>query len=196
MARLLSLLLLVAGTLAIFYWIFDHEKNPAPLAPANLAHLPMTWVEYTAPKGQFHVVLPDYPHHSVDAIVDPDTHEIREYEIYIAAAGSGSVYSINLISFPQNKAAVYDDSFLESYVNKLLMSNPKNVLKKLDKTSYNHGSAVDFSVETENRTLNGKAFMKGATLYVLSTTSPGGQEIDPREFDLFLNSFQLNIKRD
>ena len=195
MARVLTLFLVLVVLFFTLYWVYNPSRAPQAVQPLVTDKMPVSttpWHEYNAPMGKFRVLLPNTPHHSVDVVPDPESKENRTYEIFITASDKGTVYSINLISFPENKTAVYDDKFLEGFVNKLLLSNSKNVLKSLNKTSYRSGNALDFSVQTEDKVLHGRAFLRNKTLYVLSTASPVGELTDPGEFDLFINSFHLS----
>jgi len=195
MARVLSLLFLLVAALLVLAWFFRsgdlHNALPAPADSSTSNIASSTWREYVAPFGQFKVLMPSRPHHATDLVNVPDSKEVRKYEIYLANKDDGTLYSINLITFPEDNKEKFDDIFLQKVVTELLTSNANNTIRNMKMVPFRDGKAIEFSVDTANTALNGKAFLQGKTLYVLSTTSVNKDNLNPQEFDFFINSFQL-----
>ena len=73
----------------------------------------------------------------------------------------------------------------------MLNSNPKNVIKDLKAAPYRGMDTVDFKVQNnEDTSIDGKAFIKDNTVYVLSTTAKNSNR-NQEEIDYFINSFVL-----
>ena len=95
-----------------------------------------------------------------------------------------------MISFPGKPSSVLDNEFLQNLIKEMLTTNPKNQIKDLKTSEWHKGKAVDFDLENEGASVNGKAFIEGDTVYVLSVaTTP--EFANPQEFNFFVNSFQL-----
>lgn len=180
MGRGLMILALLAIVAASF-WYYNQEHKISPQLPEtgtiNAQTLP--WTEYIAPLGQFKVLLPTHPHHSREARNE------KNYEIFLAPKDEGTLYSINLITFPEKEG-----KDLEKSLNDMLKSNPKNLIKEMRKGKFNNDNAYDFTVSSQGTQISGKAFLVGNTLYVLSATTQDGAS-NPQEFDFFIRSFQL-----
>ena len=192
MAKVISFLLLLAVGGAAIIWFTQTKDLPQTLDSPNKLHSSTTtWRKYVAPKGQFSVLLPSLPHHATDMVNEPITHEVRQYEMFLAKKDDGTVYSINLISFPAKKTIKEEEKDLEKLVNELLSSNPNNKVKNVLKSQFRENKAIDFSVEADQMSMSGKAFLKDSTLYVLSTSAAKTNNSNTQEFNFFINSFQL-----
>ena|GEM_PF-5734150 len=185
-AIILGILAVMAGA----FWFYNERREslaPQEAAPVGTIKAQMSpWTEYTAPLGQFKVLLPSHPHHS------RVSHDNKDYEIFLSPQNEGTLYSINLISFPEKEAAdaAKDPQFLEKALSEMLKSNPQNEIKDMRKGQYQNAEAFDFTVASQGLQIKGKAFLVGNTLYVLSTSTPDGGA-KPQEFDFFIKSFQL-----
>lgn len=188
MTRGISLVLLLILILGVVFFFFKPSKTEEikKLSPSS-----ETWHSYTSPNQEFRVLMPGRPIHASDSIKDPKTKEIKQYEIFISNKEDGTLYSINLISFPQNEKKELDDQFLENVLTEMLNSNPDNKIKSITPTNFDERKAFDFVVDTANTSIYGKAFLKNKTLYVLSTTSAKKDNLNLQEFDFFLKSFQF-----
>lgn len=184
MGRGLAILAILAAAALGFWYYQGHKKQSPPISDEigtiNAQALP--WSEYTAPLGQFKVLLPTHPHHS------KEERDNKEYEIFLAPRDEGTLYSINLISFPENGGT--DENSLEKFLSDMLKRKPENLIKEMRKGKFQEGNAFDFTVNSEGTEITGKAFLVGKTLYVLSAISRDGK-LNPQEFDFFIRSFQL-----
>src|SRR5262245_48658434 len=134
------LILAILAAVAGGFWIYNRDKRAAvtsqvatEIGTLNAQNIP--WTEYTAPLGQFKVLLPSHPHHSREARGD------KEYEIFLAPRDESTIYSINMISFSEKQ-----EKDLEQFLNEMLKSNPKNLVKDIHKGTFNNSNAFDFTV--------------------------------------------------
>lgn len=195
MVSLAALLIMVVG-LAFFMYFSTNMRPDSALKPVSETLVPPnieTWHEFSAPEGQFKVLLPTLPHHAQEAYKEIKTNEMRQYDLYISSKEDGTLYTVYLISFPEDKTISSQEEFLKSFINEMLAVNPKNKIKSMEPTIYQDGKAIDFAVENEDVTIDGKAFMNGKTLYVLSSTTKNDNR-NQKEFAFFINSFQLGKK--
>lgn len=192
----LAILLLIIG-LGYAYVYTSRLNKPQEsaeenqnVAKANFAE----WQEFTAPLGQFKVLLPNLPHHATEAYRELKSNEMRQYDLFVSSKEDGTLFTVYLISFPEKKTFKSDPDYLTNFIKEMLNSNPNNKIKSIKSVPYKKGSAVDFNVENQDATIEGKAFMKDNTVYVLSTTSKN-ENRNKKEFDFFINSFELGAKQ-
>lgn len=205
MNRSLSIIAVLIVLAVIFIWMFNvgdrhaalkDENTTVGINKASVANLPTdfhSWNEYTAPKQEFKILVPNPPHHATEDIQDPKSHEMRNYQIFVSTKDDGALFSVYLISFPEKQGKNYDEIFLENFMNEMLKSTPTTTVKEIKMVPFREGKALDFDLETKDATILGKAFLKGKTLYILSETTKPDKK-NPKEFEFFVNSFQLMQK--
>lgn len=148
------------------------------------------WHEYSPPSGKFKVLLPTLPQQAQEKLQDPNTKETRQYEMYVSEKEDGTIFMISVITMLETGQNKIDDGVLKKVVNDLMTTNPKNKVKKMEKGSYKEYPAMEFSIENDQVNIDGKAFLAGTTLYLL-TSAAQLQNYQRPEFDFFVNSFQL-----
>jgi hypothetical protein len=146
------------------------------------------WYKYISPKGNFSILFPNMPHSAHELKREEKNQEKREHELFVATKENGTLFSVYLITFPEKKTLEDKSEFLIEFIKEMLNSNPQNVIKAIKVEPYRNMNAVDFTVEVEEATIDGKAFVKGNTAYVLSTTAKN-ENTNKAEFDFFTNSF-------
>lgn len=149
------------------------------------------WHEFTPPNGKFKVLLPTLPQHANEKLEDPKTKEPRQYEMYVSEKDNGTIFMISMITMLDNKNAQINEDILKKVINDLLATNPDSKVKKMDMGSYREHPAMDFSIENGPVNIDGKAFIMGNTLFLL-TSAAKHENYQHQEFDFFINSFQLN----
>lgn len=161
-------------------------------APVAKSHKPVTnfvsWHEYSSPNGDFRVMFPALPQQTSQKIIDQKTQEPRFYEMYVSEKDDGTIFMITAITFPSNRDPKTTEKMLTKAMNDMIESDPKNHLKKNQVTDYKNMKALDFSIENDKVSIDGKAFMIGDTLYVL-TSLGNNQSYNDKEFNFFANSF-------
>ena len=151
----------------------------------------VNWHEFSAPDGAFKVMFPVLPQHAAENIADSKTKEVRTYNMYVAEKNDGTIFMITTITFPQERDPKSTETLLTKAMNDMVESNPKNKLKNMKVNNYQDMKALDFSIENDEISIDGKAFMVHDTLYVLTSLGKNGH-YNQREFAFFANSFQLN----
>lgn len=190
MSKLIPLILVVAALAGGVLWMVSKRSDSASLAEMQVRPHFENWIEFLDPQGQFKVLVPSLPHEAKENVTDKFTNKVLPYQIFVSSKDEGTIFSINLISFPENKEEKYDEKFLEKYMNSMLTNNPENQLKNFKINNFQKAKALDFSVENQNVRVTGKAFIVDRTVYVLSSTTKL-ENHNPVEHDFFINSFQL-----
>jgi hypothetical protein len=152
------------------------------------------WYEFTAPEGTFKVLMPGLPHHATESNQESKSNEMRHHELYVASKEDGTLFSVYLVTFPQRKKEELNPEFLLSFIKEMLDSNQTNKVQYVKPITFNKINAVDFSVENQEAMIDGKAFFKDNTLYVLSTTAKMDRR-NKKEYEFFVNSFQLGTPK-
>lgn len=148
------------------------------------------WHEFTPPTNKFKVLFPTLPQHATEKIGDPKTKEARIYDMYVSQKENGNIFMISLITLLDNPNKTLDEKMLASVVDNMLTSSPNTKVKLMQMGKYKEHPAIDFSIENELANVDGKAFLVGNTLYLLTTVSKQS-EYNKKEFEFFVNSFQL-----
>jgi hypothetical protein len=130
------------------------------------------------------------PHHATEMKAEKPEQEKKEYNLFVSSKEDGTLFSIYLITFPDKKILERDKDFLMGFIKEMLNSNPNNIIKDLKATPYRGMDTVDFKVQNEDTTIDGKAFIKENTVYVLSTTAKNVNR-SQNEIDYFIGSFVL-----
>jgi hypothetical protein len=148
------------------------------------------WHEFTPPSEKFKVLVPTLPQHATEKIGDPKTKEARIYDMYVSQKENGSIFMISLITLLDNPNKSLDEKMLASVVDNMLTASPNTKVKLMQMGQYKEYPAIDFSIENEQVNVDGKAFLVGNTLYLLTTVSKQN-DYNRKEFEFFANSFQL-----
>lgn len=148
------------------------------------------WHEFTSPSHHFKVLMPTLPQHAKEKINDPTTKEARAYDMYVSLKDNGSVFMISLISLLDNPAKTLDPSMLSNVVDNMVSGSPNSKVKKMEMGKYKEYPSIDFSFENPDANVDGKAFIVGNTLILLTGVAKPS-DYNQKEFDFFVNSFQL-----
>lgn len=152
------------------------------------------WHEFSAPSGEFKVMFPSLPQHAAEIINDPNTNESRKYDMYVAQKSDGTIFMISLIKLMGNAPKTLDEGMLPKVINDMMEASPNNKLKKMQMGKYKEFPSIDFSYENEQVNVDGKAFIWGNTLFLLTSVANLHDYSRP-EFDFYINSFQLSNQK-
>lgn len=189
MTRILSLILILLAVCALFFFFGPSHLYHPHADPTRLSDTGK-WQEFVPPNKNFKIKFPAHPYHAVDQVLDHDSKTNRHYEVFIAATPTGTMYSINLISFAPEDISLHSNRFLENFIRKMLSNNPNNNVTSLEPSTFKGNDAVDFTVENGEITIDGKAFQLGNTVYLLSQTTKSEKQ-NKDEFQFFTDSFKL-----
>lgn len=165
-------------------------ESSQPQIPAISDLQLQKWHEFTSPSGSFKVLLPTLPQHATERLDDPKTKEKRQYDMYVSEKDNGTIFMISIITLLDQKEAKLDESMLSSVMSDMLATNPENKVKLMQMGTYKQFPAIDFSIENNQLSIDGKAFIEGQTLYLLTSVGKINQYMK-QEFDFFVNSFEL-----
>ena len=203
MSRPLLILIVLIAILASFF-VFKNVKNSNDNLPVGIHPIPSTtvptaqgagfefekWHEFTAPDGNFQVLLPSLPQHATDKIQDQKTKELRKFDMFVSTKNDGTVFMISMITFPSKIDEKAYDEVLANIVNDMLTKNKDNKLRMKEINNFHDIKALDFAIDNNGITIGGKAFIRQNTLYVLSMIVQG-DNFNKQEFDFFVNSFDI-----
>ena len=205
MSKVLPLFILliavICAVLTIQYFKITgkHLRSTPPMGmetAQNVANLKLQeWHEFTAPSGQFKVLLPALPQHAADVFNDPKTKKMHKYNMYFSKKENGSIFMISLITFLDQTSQKNDKQLLIDVVqNMLVIDSTKKVVSMKD-GKYLDYQSLDFSIENGTAKLNGRAFFIDNTLFILSSVSEI-ENYSNTEFEFFINSFRLVQKKE
>lgn len=197
-------LLLGAAVIAVGALLFYREnyKDQTPTKVENLqAHQTsggmgaddmqfQDWHEFSAPNGEFKVLFPSLPQHAAETINDPKTKEARQYDMYVAQKADGTIFMISLIKLLGDAPAKLEENMLPAVINDMMEASPKSKLKLMQMGRYKDFPSIDFSYENEQVNVDGKAFISGNTLFLLTSVA-NIKDYHKPEFDFYINSFQM-----
>lgn len=192
MARLAFLVVLTAIIVLAFLGItfLKYSYRLLPIGDSK-EFVPMTfadWQIYRNPSNQFQVSLPAIAQNAKQTLTDPKTKQTRQYDMYVAQKSNGTVYMVSLIRFPGTKES--PEILQKTVVNDLMAANPVNQLKNMQIGDFNQFKTLDFSIQNNSMLIDGRTFMDGDTLYLLTAVFPAGLQ-QPADYEHFIQSFEL-----
>lgn len=167
----------------------SNELNQSKMAKVEEPEF-QDWHEFTSPGSKFKVLFPSLPQHATEKLNDPKTQAPRQYDMYVSEKDNGTLFIISQITMPDNPDLKLDETTLANIITEMLAKDPKSKVKKMELSKYRTLPAIDFSIEKDQATVDGKAFLSDHTLYLLTSVSKIGND-NRSEFEFFLNSFQL-----
>jgi len=147
------------------------------------------WHEFSSPHEDFKVLIPSLPQHASEIIKDPKTQKNQKYDVFVSEADDGTVFMITLIT-PLEGTDEKSEDLLNRVIQDLSKASEKSKILKKKTGVYKGYPSIDFSIENPQVTVNGKAFVKDKTLYMLSSVTKA-ERYAKEEVDFFINSFQL-----
>lgn len=186
-AAIIALIAILLGLLFMFNKPSGTQTAVAKAAPANFED----WHLYTSPSESFKVFFPSLPQNASSTLTDKVTQQPRTYNTYVSQKPDGTAFIINVITIPEDKGA--DEKLLSDLVNELVRANKDNQLKDMKNGEFRKFKSVDFSINNNDVTINGKAIKKGRHIYLISMMKKGDQP-DPNEYLFFINSFEVTEK--
>lgn len=189
----------VAAAVAIalfltFEWTHKPSSQPISMSDRVISQpqIPnmLTWREFMAPSGKFKAIFPTLPQRAGQTLEDPKTKEQRQYDMYVSEGENGNLFMISIIRMLDKPNAKINETVMSSVINELLTANPDSKINKMEISKYKDYPSMNFSIAGNQVNIDGKAFLAGNTLYVL-TYAAKPNNYKPNEFDYFLSSFQL-----
>lgn len=184
-------LFILAAIISAYYSKDAYEVLPINTALNEEPMLKESWFNYDAPGGQFKVSLPLLPQTATQNLTDPKTDQIKHYEMYVAQTDAGNIYMISLINLPDELDENANLLILNQIMNDMVAANPGNKLEKSKTGKYHELTSLDFTIQNDQTTIEAKEFVKGKTIYLLSTISKKDNK-EKTHFNYFVNSFKLN----
>jgi hypothetical protein len=148
------------------------------------------WVEFTPSDGKFNVKLPVLPQKATDTVTDPETKQMRHYEMYVSQTNEGTLYLVSLITFQDLLAIEKQEQLLTETMNGMVEANSQNVLKTSKIEESKNLKTLIFTVENPTNIIDAKAFISGKILILLAMIAPK-DHFDPKAGDFFFNSFKI-----
>lgn len=193
MARALIVLIFVALA-AAGYLIFNNYQSVYKVLPGDVNQPAQvgeydTWRPFSSDDGAFSVLFPALPQRAEDSLPDPDSGEVRKYDMYVAEKNNGSIFMVSLITYSENEE-LSAAMLLKTVKDEMVAAHPANKLISSETGTFEGHPAIDFSIENPDAHIDGKAFIVGRTLYLLTHVAKRDQ-YRRDEFDHFLHSFKL-----
>lgn len=169
----------------------DSRENNTYIADANAPNTGIiNWLEFVSPRGNFEVILPSAPQYLEEGINIPETNTKRRYEIYASEDSDGTVYLVNIITYPKDFPIPNPQKLMSDVIQEMLKTRMSNRLEDTKETVFLEHPAKDFKIDNGNMTIMGRAFIVGQSVYLLTYISMDAYS-NPEEYQRFLESFQF-----
>ena len=165
-------------------------SGTAPSLTADTLSNDTQWHNFTSPSGKFKAFFPARPQHATDTLNDTNHPGPRYYDMYVAEKSDGTMFMISSITFLDKDAPAPDKSFLSQLMDDMVKTNENNQLKKSEEVDYLGHPALNFTIESNQVTVDGRAFIQDKTLYLLSMVAKN-PDYSKKDFDFFVKSFEL-----
>lgn len=169
----------------------DVSTQQKPPPKADLTSLDVhNWHEFASENPPFKVLLPSLPQHASDSQRNSEGQIDREYDMFVSQKENGSVFAITAIKFPALTELQNNENLQEEVLDQLLQAKTSNTLVEKKPHEWNGHKVTDFQIKQNDVLLTGRILAIGQQLYVLTITSES-QTFNPREYEFFVNSFDL-----
>lgn len=196
------IIIIVAVFMAVFaiYFAIDHYKDAymaLPLTPKNeVKAAPFSdWKEYSPESKKFSASFPVVPQNATEVVPIPKSDKKRVYDMFVSEQINGTIYMISQITYPNDYDTSAEKTLLHMIVDEMMTSNPNNKLDKIADEVFQGHKAVAFTIENKEIKIEGKTFMVGKMLYILTYMAKTPDFTDV-EFDHFIKSFKLLNEND
>jgi len=174
-------------------WAFSQLKSSYELLPIQAAKkaAPSTyslWQNYNA--ETFSVSVPVLPQNATDVVKEPNTQETRIYDLYVSETPDGTIYMISVITFPHLAPGTAPNALIDSILDGMVKAQPNNVLSENTPASLFGDEGRKFTLQGDEQTFMGQAFMQGKSLFVL-TGIYKKDNVQAPDFKYFVDSFAL-----
>lgn len=183
-AAIIALIVILLGLLFMYHKPQNGDKAVPKAVQSNFED----WHLYTSPSESFKVFLPSLPQNASSTLTDKETNKPRTYNTYVSQKPDGTTFIINVITIAEDKGG--DEKLLSDLVNELVHANKDNQLQDVKNSEFRKFKAVDFKMNNQDVTIQGKAIKKGRHIYLISMMKKG-DEPDPNEYLFFINSFEV-----
>jgi hypothetical protein len=203
MGLVIASLILVVVALSAAFFSRDSGKKESITETINLTKTKLSddliadtsfslkeWKKFTAPQGQFEVLLPSLPQHASEVVPLLSGQGAIKYDMYIAQKKDGSTFMISVIQYPPSFDVSNANSLLESVMKEMQGANKSNTIQNKEVTVFNTYPALDFWMKNDEFATRSKTFLCGHTLFVLTFVDRNFVDLE-QDFSTFINSFQL-----
>ncbi len=185
-----SFTLLLAFAAMLSFFNFGKDKSAQTAADSESKKPPKDWSKFIPATGKFTVFLPTQPQYAIDIENIPNSDKKRWYEVYVSEELNGSVYLINLITYPIDYKLNDPNEVVDNIVNEIVSSNLNNHSVEFKKETFRGMAAKSFNFKNQSIEVKGEAFLSDNTVYLLTYTALA-DDFDAKEFNQFINSFEL-----
>jgi hypothetical protein len=182
----MAAIIFLASDMKSAYKILPGPTSPIMPQPAPF----IEWLEFEPPSKAFKAQLPAVPQSAKQAVDVPNTNKKRRYEMFASEKMDGSLFMVNLITYPTDFNTTNKEEILHSVVEELMQGNPANRLSKVEASSFQDHQALTFDIENKEFDVQGKAFMVDKIVYLLVYVTHQGN-FSEADFKHFLNSFEI-----
>lgn len=181
-----ALIIVVLAILGMGFYYFYIYRQMEEGEAQNFA----TWKEFIPRSGLFKVLLPNAPQYAKDFIPIPDSTQKRRYDMYASEKIDGTLFLISMITYPPEVDTSFDEDILHQNIKELIHNKPHNNLTKILNGTFGDYQTFDFTIESKEFHVEGKAIKVDKIVYMLTYITPK-ENFDPEEYQHFINSFHL-----
>ncbi len=184
-------ILLLIFAAAVYFIKDSFMLLPIPNSDLTATQPFADWHEFTADKNKFKIDVPILPQHATETDTDPNNHKKRIYDMYVSEKNDGTIFMINLITYPDGIAEKEHGKLIKETIDNLVASNSKNTLVDQAKSTFKGHDTTNFIIENDQLKMSGRAFIVDKTLFfqVVISKIP---LFNKSEADHFLNSLSIN----
>lgn len=170
------------------------DKNKAVTAASTDDSQYQNWHEFTPQDGEFKVLLPALPQNAKEKLPDPKTKTPRQYDMYVSSKDDGTIFMISKVTMDEDTNAKINENVLSTVIDDVVAANPQSKVKKMELGKYKGFPSLDFAIDNEQYTIQGKAFLNDHTLYMLTMVAKIAL-FKQDDFNFFVNSFDLTSSK-
>jgi hypothetical protein len=191
---ILSIGLLLVIIFTLIFFLHGHRSKPPKSVHTGqtmVSDVDDLLMEYVIPGKVFFASFPAAPQHVSGYQNVIQNGQKVGYDIYIAQSRLGTMYMVNVIKYPSAFDVSFPEKILKAAVDEICSSNPANAIVKSELGTFNGFPSLDFAVENPLAEIQGRAILKGTTLFVISVAGEN-KDLLHKHLEKFLSSFSFS----
>lgn len=182
-----SFILLVIIFIALgYHYVYKENRDEKTLKDFQ------TWQTFIPQSGLFEVSLPLPPHYGKDFVEIEGTDMKKRYDVYASERIDGTLLIVDAITYPPEYEVSSSRDVLSQNIDELIRDKHYNVLKPVVKGNDKGINTVNFSFESQDYRIEGKAFHDHQIVYLLAYISRI-DGFDEGAYQHFIDSFKILI---
>ncbi len=149
-----------------------------------------SWKTFTPSSGLFSIAVPNSPQYGNDLAAIAKTDLKKRYDVYAAEQVDGTLFLVNVISYPKDFQFPPSRDILKQNVEELMHRHVHHNLGNFWDSRVENRNTLNFSFENDEYKMEGRSIHDGNRIYVLTYIAKK-DGFDEENYRHFVDSFKI-----